>query len=670
MSCSSPRRIRLLHGLVHATSLLVIGLLTMASQSHAFLVSGFVRNTQGQGIAGVDIDAENALTGEDVTLANDGTAANGRYDVFLPPGTYHLRFTPPQGQALVAQERRNVMVMSQVTLNVTLAVGFFLFGTVRTPMLQPIAGIDIDVRDQITNAELFVPHDDSDANGFYSVVLPPGTYKVHFRPNPSTSYPVRVIENVVMSLDRNLDATLQNGVRLFGTATDPAGDPLPGVSLEVFNAVTGARVWTFGSSSDQLGAYQAALVPGVQYDLVYEGPSGWGYDQVTVDSILISAPTLRNVSMPFPFRLHGQVHAAQSGAPVANVDLDVVDADGRDIPLDNDNTDGNGNYEIGVPEGLIDVIFRSPEGNWLASHIVRNLNITNDTDLNALLVAGIALSGRVRRPGGVGVANVDFDVESLQTGLEIPVFDDNTDALGDYTLVLPAGSYRLDVDPGRGVRFVAQVLSSVQVPHGGPLDILLAPGVLLSGRVIDHISNPWPGIDLDVRIANTLNEIVTPGDDTDVNGIYLVTVPPGTYDLAFNVPAGIPVVSRVFEDIVVGPGDTHFDAVLSSTVVGVAMESAPGAPKFALEPNRPNPFHPSTRIGFMVSAAGPVTLRIYDVTGRVVSELIQDRWTAAGRHELSWNGRDGRGAEAPSGVYFLRLETPAGGETRKITLAR
>ena len=670
MSCSSPRPVRSLRDLCHAF-VLVFGLLATAGTSHAFLVSGFVRNSQGQGIAGVDIDAENALTGESMTLSNDGTTATGSYAVFLPPGTYHLQFTPPAGQPLVGHERRNLVVMSQVSLNVTLQNGFFLFGTVRNPALQPIAGIDVDIRDQATDVKLFVPHDDSDATGFYSVVVPAGTYKVLFRPNPSTSLPVRVFENIVMTQDRNLDCTLQSGVRLFGTATDPVHDPLAGVSLDVFNAGSGAKVWTFGVSSDQLGNYQAALLPGITYRLEYSGPSGWGYGPTIVSSMLISFNTLHNVSMSFPFRLRGRLQAAQSGVPVANVDIDVVQvATEHDIPMSNDATDSGGDYEVGVPGGIVDVIFRSPEGNGLASTIIRNVNITDDTDLNALLPAGIVLSGRVRQPGGSGVANVDFDIESIATGLEVPVFDDDTDAFGDYTLVLPAGSYKLDVNPGRGVRLVAQVLASVQVPHAGPLDVMLAPGVLLSGRVIDHISNPWKDVDLDVRIPNTLNEIVTPGDDTDALGNYMVTVPPGTYDLAFNVPPGIPVVGRVYEDVVVGPGDTVFDALLSSTVVAVASEPAPGNPSFALEPNFPNPFYAATGIGFTLSAAGPVTLRVYDIAGRMVTELIDDQWQGAGRHELQWNGRDRRGAAAASGVYFLRLNTPLGEETRKITLAK
>jgi flagellar hook capping protein FlgD len=121
---------------------------------------------------------------------------------------------------------------------------------------------------------------------------------------------------------------------------------------------------------------------------------------------------------------------------------------------------------------------------------------------------------------------------------------------------------------------------------------------------------------------------------------------------------------------VVGPGDTVFDALLSSTVVAVASEPAPGNPSFALEPNIPNPFYAATGIGFTLSAAGPVTLRVYDIAGRMVTELIDDQWQGAGRHELQWNGRDRRGAAAASGVYFLRLNTPLGEETRKITLAK
>lgn len=665
---------RPLHPTPRRRPLLVLGfvlaaLFAAAGPSHAFLVSGTVRNTQGQGISGVDIDAEDTVTGASVPLSGDGTNASGFYDIFLPPGTYHISFTPPLGMQVAGREVRNVVVTNQVVLNTTLPNGFFIFGTVRNPALQTLAGVDIDVRDQATDTKVFTAHDDTDLTGFYSIVLAPGTYKVLFRPRPALNMPVRIFENVVMSQDRNIDCTLQNGVRLFGTALDAEGDPLLGVSLSVRNAVTGAKVWTYGSSSDSLGFYEAALLPGLSYDLTYAAPQSWGYLDIVVDSLLIAAATQRNVQLEFPFRLNGRVQQASNGVPVAGVKIDVVrQPGGVKIPLTGNTTDANGDYEVQVPAGTFDVTFRSPEGNGLASQIVRGLVIGDDTQLDSLLPAGFALTGRVRRPGGTGVANVDFDVEVPLTGLEVPVFDDDTDALGDYTLVLPAGTYNLDLDPGRGVRLVAQVRLGVAVPQAGPLDFQLQAGVLLSGRVIDHISNPWPDVDLDVLLTGTITQVVTPGDDTDQNGNYLVTVPPGTYDLAFTPPPGIPVVGRTYTNVVVS-GDLVFDALLTSTTIGIEEPGTAPRPALALEPCRPNPFNPSTRIAFTMGAAGPATLRIYDVAGRLVRTLLAGP-VALGRHEITWDGRDARGGASASGIYFLRLESDDNVDTQKLVLAR
>ena len=85
--------------------------------------------------------------------------------------------------------------------------------------------------------------------------------------------------------------------------------------------------------------------------------------------------------------------------------------------------------------------------------------------------------------------------------------------------------------------------------------------------------------------------------------------------------------------------------------------------------NRPNPFNPTTVIPFEIGAAGPVTLSIHALSGRLVRILIRDTLTP-GYHSALWDGRDSRGRELGSGFYLYRLDTMAGSESRKMLLVR
>jgi hypothetical protein len=88
-----------------------------------------------------------------------------------------------------------------------------------------------------------------------------------------------------------------------------------------------------------------------------------------------------------------------------------------------------------------------------------------------------------------------------------------------------------------------------------------------------------------------------------------------------------------------------------------------------LAPNRPNPFNPSTTIAYGLPQAAPVRLEIFDVRGRALRRLV-DAPTAAGRHTAVWDGRDSRGREVPSGVYFYRLRAGDAVLARRMLLVR
>jgi hypothetical protein len=80
---------------------------------------------------------------------------------------------------------------------------------------------------------------------------------------------------------------------------------------------------------------------------------------------------------------------------------------------------------------------------------------------------------------------------------------------------------------------------------------------------------------------------------------------------------------------------------------------------------KPNPFNPRTKIEFGLRREGLVSLRVYDVQGRLAATLVNGR-LSAGNHQVDFDGD-----RLASGVYMLRLQLPDGVEmTRRVTLMK
>jgi hypothetical protein len=103
------------------------------------------------------------------------------------------------------------------------------------------------------------------------------------------------------------------------------------------------------------------------------------------------------------------------------------------------------------------------------------------------------------------------------------------------------------------------------------------------------------------------------------------------------------------------------------TPVPVEDRSAPAA--LSIGGIFPNPFNPSTSIGFTLPAQVRATLAVYDITGRKVRDLVSGP-LPAGAHTAVWDGRDADGRTVSSGVYTARLTTGRGVVNRKMTLLR
>ena len=93
---------------------------------------------------------------------------------------------------------------------------------------------------------------------------------------------------------------------------------------------------------------------------------------------------------------------------------------------------------------------------------------------------------------------------------------------------------------------------------------------------------------------------------------------------------------------------------------------------FKLAQNYPNPFNPTTVINYNVEVGGHVTLKVYDIMGRLVKTLVND-YRAAGNgngYNVVWDGTDNSGSHVSAGLYIYSLQTGNKSMTKKMVLMK
>jgi len=83
----------------------------------------------------------------------------------------------------------------------------------------------------------------------------------------------------------------------------------------------------------------------------------------------------------------------------------------------------------------------------------------------------------------------------------------------------------------------------------------------------------------------------------------------------------------------------------------------------------PNPARAGALLRFSLPARGPITLAIFDVSGRRVRTVLEGE-VEAGAHEARWDGRDEQGRLANAGLYLCHLDAAGTRQSRKLVLAR
>ena len=197
-------------------------------------------------------------------------------------------------------------------------------------------------------------------------------------------------------------------------------------------------------------------------------------------------------------------------------------------------------------------------------------------------------------------------------------------------------------------------LSTIEVdPDTLPSDGLSTATIIITPR---NNSNLLLGPNVDVNISNTGNgELSALSDQGDGTHIATLTAPtqPGVDTLTATVHSGFVTLANK---------PTIVYEVLTSVPRGISDETIPT--RAWLAQNYPNPFNPSTTISFELPKASFVTLKVYNLLGQEVANLVNKK-NAAGRYDIQFDA-----SELSGGVYLYRLQAGEFVETRKLILLR
>ncbi len=181
---------------------------------------------------------------------------------------------------------------------------------------------------------------------------------------------------------------------------------------------------------------------------------------------------------------------------------------------------------------------------------------------------------------------------------------------------------------------------------------------------------PTPGYAFDVAVSGNFAYVV---DQNEGIRVIDVSVPSAPVEVGFyKVLIPFQSVTTHGKYIYATCGYGGLFVLSNDAVAGLDPDDLlPVSPsKYSLGQNHPNPFNPSTTIRFDLPESAAVSLRVFDVTGRLVRVLLGNETVPAGTNKAVWNGRDDTRRVVAAGVYFYRLETVTYSETRSMTLVK
>ena len=124
-----------------------------------------------------------------------------------------------------------------------------------------------------------------------------------------------------------------------------------------------------------------------------------------------------------------------------------------------------------------------------------------------------------------------------------------------------------------------------------------------------------------------------------------------------------------FSLILATPSGYSVSLPATPTALSTIADNIVSPSVFKLKQNYPNPFNPSTSIDFEVFESSKVSLNVYDLSGRLVKNLLSGNLNS-GAYSIEWNGKNANGISAAAGVYFYSISSKESTIIKKMSLIK
>jgi len=366
---------------------------------------------------------------------------------------------------------RGILAAVLPLLAVGVARADFLDGRCVNAQSQGVAAVNIDALDGGGNS-VSLSNDSTDANGFFHVTIPAGTFTIIFKPPapPASTSMWTEIGPINVSGTTNVGTIqLNQGVDLSGRILNPSSAGVPNVDIDIVDAATGTMFELLNDRTDASGNFRLAA-PFGPIELRFDpAPSGQTLAPLAMPLNLSGATNLGNLQLAQGFVV-GAIVRRTNNNPVADVDVDTeVAATGADLYTPGDNTNGSGVVDFVVPAGTYTFEFCAPLSEGLATRVIGPTAINSNTSLGVVIMQnGFLMSGHVQSQAGASVSGATVSLRD-GSGAIVPTCHDHTDASGNYATVVPPGTFTVCFLPPNDSPLGASCTSNVTV--SGPTTV-------------------------------------------------------------------------------------------------------------------------------------------------------------------------------------------------------